>query len=587
MVDFDAGLLNQWLRVNGCRQYDTPATGSGSAALAPAVVLTHLLLSGGRLVVPDIYHTQFLIELTRCHARGDPMYIVEMPTLEGYKLYCEIDMCLSKRHISTREFATHVLPVMQEVLLRIFPEADTTAVLCETTPKRVKSKDKTDPPGTMYTKTGIHIVWPGIVVTRQTAWATRAMLLIGLKDMRLPADWFPEDEASVRPHHKAFKPEGGWEETLDKAVFEKNGLRTIWSRKASVCRECENSGLKGDKRALGAETCNSSGLQGLRLDKVLFCSKCLNTGKVDEGRPYVPVLRAAHASPGLAADAALVDISGMDMYDQMLLCSIRIVPRLGQPGCPARLSVLRLNPTEKALAAGFAQFQQSECRPRASKRKMQECGIAGDAAAELAPPASKKSKRAAGTYNKRLVPLLPSGPEWDFIVQHVLATTGCRAINAKVNEGPGPRAVYAVSTTCHYCSNKRDKHGGSTVWFLFLPNGVHQRCWSPKTPPGSKIPCDCYQGPAIPYPDPATARAVLFPDLHASTCSAGAAQSAGPQKAPIVDVSDLPIQQQKTLVYKENEKCVAEAGLLPFEVAMALAAQTAKPKTGLIRQLRL
>lgn len=563
MVDFDGGLLNQWLRVNGCRHYDTSA---------PGAVLTHLLLSGGRLVVPDSLHSQMLIEMTRCHARGDAMYIVEMPTLEGYKLHCEIDMCLARRAITTREFCEHVLPVMQEVLARIFPQADTTAVLCETTPKTVKSKDPEDPPGTMYTKTGIHIVWPRLIVTRETAWAARAMLLIGLKSLRLPPEWFPEDEAQVKPHHKAFLPQGGWEETLDKAVFDKNGLRTIWSRKASVCRECCNAGLKGDKPALfgGSGGSCTAQLKGLGLERVYVCSKCCNTGKVDEGRPYVPVLQVNHAAPGTASETckAPVDITGMDMYDQMLLCSIRVVPRIGKPGFTATLSELRLTPAERAMASGFSQFQQSECRPRATKRKMRENGLAGDAAVEYngtAPSAGKKHKT-----SRRLVPIAPTGPVWDYIAQYIADSTGCRAVNAKTNEPPAPRAMYAVTTTSHHCANKRGEHGSSTAWYLFLPNGVHQRCWSHKTPGGSTIACDCFQGPALPYPDPVAARKLLFPDLPLYQTMAAT--------APILDVATLPIMQQQHLVYKEDEKCRAEAGMLPTDLAMELAAKSAKPR---------
>lgn len=105
-------------------------------------------------------------------------------------------------------------------------------------------------------------------------------------------------------------PAEGWSVTLDPAVFNKNGLRMVGSRKAGICPDCKGRSIKAYKSTGTNETSEAA----------VFCSTCQNHGKIDLGRPY-SVFYGSNQEGGI--DQAYTDQLRRDPSILVKQCSIR------------------------------------------------------------------------------------------------------------------------------------------------------------------------------------------------------------------------------------------------------------------------
>lgn len=140
---------------------------------------THLLLSGGKLVVEDGRAGAFLNAYANAVARGEDLYVVEVKT-PVFRLFVDLDA-------------------------KDAPVPDIVVDACTTTAKRRFDNDEV----VVFKSTcslGVHLVFPDIFVTADTAMAYRRDVLHALQMPEL-------------------------EKVFDTAVYGGSGLRMPWSRK--------------------------------------------------------------------------------------------------------------------------------------------------------------------------------------------------------------------------------------------------------------------------------------------------------------------------------------------------------------------
>uniref|UniRef100_A0A6C0I8K9 C962R-like N-terminal AEP domain-containing protein n=1 Tax=viral metagenome TaxID=1070528 RepID=A0A6C0I8K9_9ZZZZ len=219
---------------------------------------THYLLDGGIWKVPMEEYPNFLRLLSTDLQNGLKYYISENRT-GVFKFICDLDFYDSAEITNIQEY----LVVIQKVISEYYD--DQNVIVCGTDPKTVNEQ----------IKTGFHLVWPKIWITVQNA-----------KEIRLKIIEALYNEFGAR---KSFN---SWEDVVDLAVYEDNGLRMVGCRKMVPCKNC-----KRDTR----ET----------------CEKCDGTGKIDENRAYKPKLVL-----GKNVDQGYINAVMNDYYVMLLETSI-------------------------------------------------------------------------------------------------------------------------------------------------------------------------------------------------------------------------------------------------------------------------
>ena len=200
---------------------------------------THNLMDGGELSVPDNEYDNFLRVCTDSICDGEKLFIVEQRSYPDYKLFFDFDIFCYER-IDCNEFYVNVSKLVVSTLNELFDDTiGFFELICSVNDCKQARKNQKE----CY-KYGIHIVIPTIVVNKE-------------KMMRIR-------DAVVQKFQNNLEKNGPtpWADDIDKVVYEKNGFRMNFSRKGSKCK------------------CSQKQRD--------FCEKCGGSGKVDEGRPYVP-----------------------------------------------------------------------------------------------------------------------------------------------------------------------------------------------------------------------------------------------------------------------------------------------------------
>ena len=157
----------------------------------PAAPFTHLLMDGGMLYVPDEERDDFYRAYVASVKSGTKLYVVEQKT-KVFKFFVDLDYkgkeALTKEEVDRICTALHsVVGIGRCVIARARPR------LCA---EGIKS--------------GVHVHWPDLRVTKDRALALRTDIL-----MR-----FPALEEGV-----------DWSKVIDSSVYTGSGLRMLWSHK--------------------------------------------------------------------------------------------------------------------------------------------------------------------------------------------------------------------------------------------------------------------------------------------------------------------------------------------------------------------
>jgi len=191
---------------------------------------THLLLDGGRVIVPPEREQEFLEKYAVAFGKGLDLFVVEMKSDPCFFFMSEFDMKFPLEKPMNQEQLYSFVRVVQSVMFQAFPDFDVTAGV-STAP--IAETHTTD--GRPALKCGVHVNWR-VPVNLETAWILRAWILRELST-RLVDD-FPQMEA--------------WTEAYDPCILLDNGLRMIGSKKATPCDVCKGESCykRGKKTTL-------------------------------------------------------------------------------------------------------------------------------------------------------------------------------------------------------------------------------------------------------------------------------------------------------------------------------------------------
>lgn len=206
---------------------------------------THLLLDNGKLKIEPVYERDFLKRYSNDVYRKYKHYICEIKT-PIFKLFSDLDF-FDTKELSENDllmYTGHIQSVISEFFIE--KDLDCQVIICTTDSK------KTTIEGAEYIKTGVHLIWTNIYVSKQTALLLRKCLV-----------------QSLNMKFGSRSSYNSWDDVVDLTVYDQNGLRMIGSHKMGPCSVCKRS----KKKICDKENCISM-FNGVR--------------KVDEGRPYFP-----------------------------------------------------------------------------------------------------------------------------------------------------------------------------------------------------------------------------------------------------------------------------------------------------------
>lgn len=149
---------------------------------------THVLMDGGILQVPFEQLDEFYVECVHSVRLGKKLYVVEQKT-DVFRFFVDLDYK-----------GPEALP--DDVILNLVEVMDSVVQKGRCLIARAEPRDVDT-----QVKTGVHIHWPDVFVTKSEALALRTRILL-----ELPSD--PE-----------------WSQRIDASVYGGSGLRMLWSHK--------------------------------------------------------------------------------------------------------------------------------------------------------------------------------------------------------------------------------------------------------------------------------------------------------------------------------------------------------------------
>jgi hypothetical protein len=153
---------------------------------------THVLMSGGILCVPSEETQDFYREYIEAINLGSKLYVVEQKT-ESFKFFVDLDYKASEK--LTDEDLVQFCSIIHKSL-----ETSSLCLISKARPRSI---------GEGLIKSGVHIHWPNLIVSRTHAMNLRSKIVSSLG-----AD-FPFD----------------WDKVIDASVYGGSGLRMLWSHK--------------------------------------------------------------------------------------------------------------------------------------------------------------------------------------------------------------------------------------------------------------------------------------------------------------------------------------------------------------------
>lgn len=254
--------------------------------------------------------------------------------------------------------------------------------------------------------------------------------------------------------------ENNWDEVVDIAVLTTNGLRMVGSDKCTDCPVCRNNRDARD-----------------------FCPDCNRQGKVPENKIYWPWL----AFPAEDARALRADVCGNPAY-AVQMCSTRI-PLDRQCPTPRFVVPTGAPPPSVLCRAGGPRDHRDhtlqELPPTRSRLRMERVDLTPDLRAALSATLATHHSAYASVDVSSLERLTSARRRDSFLVK--VRGFGCR-----------------------YCQNKRADHTQQTVYFLIMPSGISQRCYSRKSEMRHAGFCENYS--SAPTPLAPQLAQLLFPD---------------------------------------------------------------------------
>jgi len=239
MVRPELNPLKKWVLTN---KYFIKTTDSKERK----VLATHFLLDGGIWGIPKEKYSEFLNLLAIDLQNNEKHYICENRA-PIFKFICDIDMF--EQAIVSIEQISKIVEILNTVVNEYYGESK--VIICGADSKNVKVNE------IELIKSGFHLVWPDIWISVDNAKKIRIL--------------FIEQLTLILGERETYNT---WDDVVDLAVYEDNGLRMVGCRKMSPCKSCKNKKEFRDN-----------------------CESCEGSGKKDENRVYSPKLVLGPCDP--------------------------------------------------------------------------------------------------------------------------------------------------------------------------------------------------------------------------------------------------------------------------------------------------
>jgi len=162
---------------------------------------THVLMSGGILCVPPEETQEFYREYIQAVNSGTKLYVVEQKT-EHFKFFVDLDY---KAEVKlSDEDLLQFCSIIHESL-----ETNSQCLIARARPRPVSGPPSDEGKPQTLIKSGVHIHWPNLIVTRTQAMNLRTKIVMSLSEA-VPFDW---------------------DKVIDASVYGGSGLRMLWSHK--------------------------------------------------------------------------------------------------------------------------------------------------------------------------------------------------------------------------------------------------------------------------------------------------------------------------------------------------------------------
>lgn len=174
---------------------------------------SHLLYDGGKLYVPVEQMKDFLDKYEQAWKRGEALYVVETrPKLFRFVM----DLDISDDHYWTLEEIVEFTKWVQDIVREFFDPMLNHDIIIALSKMKMKGDN---------VHTGVHLIWPNIVVQSTQACVIRRGLVQKLAN-------YPK------------KCKNLWEDVIDEVIYTRNGFRMIGSDKMSRDRIAEKRPLE-------------------------------------------------------------------------------------------------------------------------------------------------------------------------------------------------------------------------------------------------------------------------------------------------------------------------------------------------------
>jgi hypothetical protein len=390
---------------------------------------SHLLLSGGKVSVPNEQHKTLCKYYAKDIINGNINYITEMRT-SVFKFHMDIDL-LNETPIEIETILTYCKNI-QECIKQFISwkniKNETNAkkymMIISISPKQTKNKNNNE-----YIKYGIHLNWPYLHVDTYIASILREGCIQYLTQI------FGERHDNNK-----------WDDVIDKTVYTNNGLRWIFSDKAIACPNC-----KGKKN------------HGKDPEKINICCVCQDVGKVPANRIYEIL--------------SILDGNNTIMEKELLLLQTKSFENILK--CVELLSIRCFNKkTNVEIQEPFPKwYKVHNVILKVKTEKIDKKQVNPIVKHHLTETSEIKKKFAIleqfGIDDSRykdieqfMKDFLPSDYEDIKIIEILL----CGKKNSKTRS-------YIIRTDSKFCQNIQDEHNSNHIYFIITPERMHQRCF--------------------------------------------------------------------------------------------------------------
>lgn len=428
---------------------------------------THVTMNNGRFHIPNENESDFLKWYAISVSLNKRVWFVEQLT-PIFRFFVDLDFA---QLVGIPERAIEATAkVVQMTVRNFFPtfEHDESllkddeilrAIVCTTNYKYIKAKDGKPE----MVKTGVHMLWPNIFVSRDNALDIRESIVVHL-----------EQEFGKRVH-----PLNSWQDVVDSSVYgsgnfgtKGSGLRMVGSRKTDICNECKGKKKQNDVR----------------------CSTCLGNGRLDTGRPYFPmcVLNSFSYRDQIAEEEYRQNIHLLIIHTKVRT-SFTDVPE-------------------------FPKFVIPDHAPRHLSNSNRKRGRTSTAEKEAFAGIVKPYDASLKTATK--YELQNSEVEWDIIIGIVRNLGVYKDVTLSKVTTNSKRSQYIVHVSgdmCRYCHNIKREHASNRIFFVIDASGIAQRCHDGATEPSDDMQyglCKDYNGILGRIPQNLVAQ--LFPSCSAA-----------------------------------------------------------------------